>query len=119
MKRPLLLAILLLMPSLPVFAGGATGGFGIILQNNKELSLRYVGQFENLSLLRASLKNFNTIGTVQNPNVTIRLEDRIIRGRIKEPEFIDAVSIETSDGNNLVIINEADVGDQPDTAPEN
>lgn len=111
MKR-LICAILMLIPSFSALGGGATGGFGLVLEDNQELSMKYIGEFENLSLLKASKKTFRAIESARDPNVTLRLQDRVVTGRILEPEFADAVSIETEEGGNVVILNEAALSEE-------
>ena len=116
MKRPILLAIIIFSTSFPAFAGGTTGGMGIVVENNNELTLRFVGEFDNLSLLKASQKTIDTLIKTKDPNVILRLKDRTVRGFIKQPEFIDAISIETDEGDNVVIVNEPTIAEKSESA---
>ncbi|HET9239210.1 MAG TPA: hypothetical protein VFO10_18260 [Oligoflexus sp.] len=112
MKYPVLVAIISLIIPLSAHAGGSAGGWGVVA-DNRELTMEYVGEFDNLSLLKASKRTFSAIAAAENPNVTLRLHDRVISGRILEPEFADAVSIETEEGENVVIVKEAGAEEQP------
>lgn len=85
---------------------------GVIIEDNQEFRASYVGLVENMPLLKTSRKAFNILVTVKDPNIVIRLKDRMVQGRIKEPDFADAVSIETIDGENLVIVDEPDFPEQ-------
>jgi hypothetical protein len=112
MKRLILASIISFVMPFCAYAGGAGGGWGVVA-DNQELTMKFIGKIENLSLLKAAGKTFSTIESAKDSNVTLMLQDRMVSGRILEPQFEGAVSIETEEGENVIIINEAALSEDP------
>ena len=100
----------ILMAGTPV---GGGGGSGLVLEDTI-IELRPIGRFEGINLLSARTRDLNALDLTPG-KILLQQAGRTIKGMIVAPEFVDAVSIKTEDGQNVVIVpveSEEQVDDQ-------